>query len=164
MHKSLFQKTEDVKLILLSNNNGDKKKCCLIRDEHFYPGELFFYAKTNEILKCEKIGTSGVFAEEDKGFFPFISCYKVIATHEQIGWMWDNHPDDAEDTYLVPFISDEDDSMIEYVITEYNGKCKIEVETICPHYGGSHIGKDCSCKSGFVDVPKLNENKVIIHI
>ena len=49
-------------------------------------------------------------------------------------------------------------------ITKNGGECEIEAVEICPHYGGTHIGKDCSCKSGFVLAPKLNNNKVIFVI
>jgi hypothetical protein len=32
-----------------------------------------------------------------------------------------------------------------------------EERLVCPNYYGSHIGKDCSCKSGFVTYAKLIE-------
>lgn len=164
MHKSIYQQKKSVELILVPNNN-QTKDCYLVSDseELIIPGDSFFCTKTNEILECFQTGLSGVFTENDKGFFPFSCCKKVMAKPEQIGWMWDNHPDDINDTYLVPFITEKDLSMIDYVLEEYQGKCEIEVQEICPNYDGAHIGKDCSCKMGFIDVPKLVDGKVIIH-
>lgn len=37
----------------------------------------------------------------------------------------------------------------------------VECEEVCPHYNGKHIGRDCSCKSGFVYIIKLNSQNQI---
>lgn len=164
MRRSIYQQYKEVELIILPIIEGEGRKCCLISEtDDIFVEDLFYCTKTNEILKCSQVGLSGIFSEEEKGFFPFTCCKKIVATHEQIGWMWDNSPDDIDDTYLVDFINDKDDSMIDYVLDDYDGKCKIEVQEICSNYNGAHIGKDCSCKTGFIDVPKLVEGKVIIN-
>ena len=49
------------------------------------------------------------------------------------------HPDDA----LYSLDADEG-TEVEFKITEE-----------CPHYNGSHTGKDCSCKEGFIKYAKL---------
>lgn len=167
MHYSIYQQKKKVKLVLVSNaENKDKNYYLISEDEEceIFPGDLFFYTKTNEIFECSQVGLSGIFSEEGKGFFPFICCKKVLAKPEQIGLMWDNHPDDLEFKYLTDFIDEKDKSMIDYVLEEYDGKCFIETEMICPNYNGAHIGKDCSCKTGFIDIPKIHEGKVIIHL
>ena len=39
---------------------------------------------------------------------------------------------------------------------------EIEFYTVleCPHYNGSHMGKDCSCKSGLIDYAKIKSEKL----
>ncbi len=165
MHYSIYQPKKNVELTLVLNSEKDTVECYFVSDEDtIFEGDLFFCTKTNEILKCSQVGLSGVLTEEGKGYFPFVCCKKVIVKPEQIGWMWDNHADDASSHFLTDFIDEKDNTMIDYVLNENNGKCSIEIETICPNYNGKHIGKDCSCKTGFIDVPKLFEGKVIIHI
>ena len=150
-------------MVLVPNTEKFCVDCYLVCDDEIFGGDLFFCSKTNEILQCSQVGLSGIFAQEEKGFFPFTCCKKVVVKPEQIGWMWDNHPDDSSDIYLVPFIDEKDNTMIDYVLKESGGKCLIETETICPNHDGAHIGKDCSCKMGFMDVPKLYEGKAIIY-
>ena len=91
--------------------------------------------------------------------------HKVEATTEQIGWGFSkkylNH-DHAYD-YRGGSIEMYHPTMIHDIVRN-KFKVDIEVQEICPHYGGSHIGKDCSCKSGFINVPVLHEGKVIMHI
>ena len=165
MHYSIYQQKKEVELVLVPNSKVlDNNYYLVSEDDDIFVEDLFFCTKTNEILKCSQVGLSGIFSGEDKGFFPFNCCKKVLATPEQIGWMWDNPPDDLDFHYLIDFIDEKDKSMIELVINEYNGKCLIETEEICPNYDGSHIGKDCSCKTGFIDIPKIHEGKVIIHL
>jgi hypothetical protein len=164
MHYSIYRQTKKVQMVLVPNIEKFNVDYYLVSDDDVFVEDLFLYTKTNEVFECSQVGLSGIFTKEEKGFFPFSCCKKIIAKPEQIGWMWDNHPDDIDDKYLVPFIDEQDNTMIDYVMTENGGKCLIETETICPNYDGNHIGKDCSCKTGFIDIPKLYKGKVIIDI
>jgi hypothetical protein len=165
MKYSIYQKKKAVELVLVPNSEKMIVEFYLVSDEEeIFVEDLFFCTKTNEILKCSQVSLSGIISEDGKGFFPFTCCKKVIVIPEQIGWMWDNSPEDYSYFFLTPFIDENDNTMIDFVLTEDNGKCFIEIEEICPNYNGAHIGKDCSCKSGFIDIPKLHEGKVIIHL
>ncbi len=87
---------------------------------------------------------------------------KVIATSDQFGWAYNEGPPHDHNyqwhgKYLESYIP----TMLHNTIMN-NCKLNIIVEEICPHYGGKHIGKDCSCKSGFILVPKLYEGKIIM--
>jgi hypothetical protein len=89
--------------------------------------------------------------------------YKVIATYDQFGWFYNEGPPHdhnynwKDSRYLEMYLNT---CIIDAIKRGF--KMTIMVEEICPNYGGSHIGKDCSCKSGFKLVPKMHEGKIII--
>jgi len=88
---------------------------------------------------------------------------KIIGYPEQFSYLCnDGPPHDhneswKDDLYLEQFLP----TMLNEIILD---NCKILVLTreVCPNYGGSHINKDCSCKSGFIPAPVLKNNKIII--
>lgn len=162
LRRSKYQEVKEVELIVLDNTTNPRKICFVSNDDGINVGEFFLNIQNNKILKCYKLSCNGIFEEETQEFIHYEFCRKLIAAYSQVGWMWDNTPDDIDNTYLTHFLTKEDDSMIDYVLEENSGKCKLEVNEICPNYNGSHIGKDCSCKTGFITVPKLIEGKVII--
>ena len=90
---------------------------------------------------------------------PIKEVYEVIAEPESIGLKYvhnklGTHGDNNKYTTELTKGEIKD-------IVENDGYCEIESELICPNYGGKHIGQDCSCKTGFIDVPKLKEGKVV---
>jgi hypothetical protein len=90
-------------------------------------------------------------------------CHKVIADFKQFGWFYNEGPPHdhnynwRDSRYLETYINT---CLIDAVKEGF--KMTIMVEEICPNYNGAHVGKDCSCKSGFKLVPKLHEGKIII--
>lgn len=90
----------------------------------------------------------------------------IVATSEQIGFVYNEgvthdhnrywgHSRFLEDLYYPKFVSG---------MKELNGDVYLVVHEICPNYDGAHIGKDCSCKSGFKVVPKLHQDMVIMDL
>ena len=124
----------------------DSNRPVLISDEKIVSGDKFVHM--NEIYHCN------VTSETQKGF-------KVIAEPNQFAWIYNEGPIHdhnrhwRDSRYL-------EDFMVSF-INAYD-KLSILVKEVCPHYDGSHIDKDCSCKSGFIFVPLLHENKIIIDL
>jgi len=85
--------------------------------------------------------------------------YKLVASNEQIGlkYVKNKLQIHGSDNFYLTDMTPRDLKKI----VKNGGECEIDAIEICPHYGGTHIGRDCSCKSGFILVPKLNNNKVI---
>ncbi|TXG84688.1 MAG: hypothetical protein E6R13_02850 [Spirochaetes bacterium] len=90
----------------------------------------------------------------------------IVATSEQIGFVYNEGPihdhnrywGDSrylEDLYYPRFVDD---------MNELGGQVYLVVHEICPNYNGSHIGKDCSCKTGFKVIPKLHQGMVIMDL
>lgn len=91
-------------------------------------------------------------------------CKKVVATPEQLAWVYyEGCPHDRAHDYKDGIYLEQLHPSVILDILDKEGKVMVDVEEICPNYGGKHIGKDCSCKSGFIYIPKLHENKVIFH-
>lgn len=137
-------------------------KDIILAGDKFYTDSEVYTCKEKRLNKAGKlpliISEKGVEYGESR-------CMKVEATTEQIGWKFSkaylnhDHAYDYKDSSVEMFHP----NMIQDI--EKNGfKVDIEVKVICPNYGGKHIGQDCSCKSGFIRVPKLFNNKVVMHI
>lgn len=90
----------------------------------------------------------------------------VIATNEQIGFVYNEGPIHDHNRYWVDARFLEDLIYPKFVsdMLEFGGDVYLVVHEICPNYDGAHIGKDCSCKSGFKIVPKLYQDKVIMDL
>jgi hypothetical protein len=127
----------------------DMKTPVIISDERVFKGD--YYYDGSEILLSD-----GSFVEE--GF------KKVVALPSQIGWVYNEGPPHDHNRLWRDSRYLEDlhyDGFIEY-IQKSQGKIYLLVQEICPNYDGSHINKDCSCKSGFIQVPVLYHDKVIM--
>lgn len=63
------------------------------------------------------------------------------------------HPEDIKQI-------DEDSKVFDNIIARIKAYPNVEfiIMEECPHYDGSHFGKDCSCKSGFIKYAKLLKN------
>lgn len=106
----------------------------------------------------------GVEIHLSDGSFVEEGCRKVVALPSQIGWFYNEGPPHdhnrvwRDSRYLEDFHYD---GFMER-IGKSQGKIYLVVQEICPHYDGRHINKDCSCKSGFIHVPVLHHDKVIM--
>lgn len=128
----------------------------LVCDDEIGITDKFYHKKTNKVYECSDISLCGIFAKEEVGFFPFVACKKVVAMPNQIGWLRD---------WGIPgrtLITPVDIQLI--LSKTFNGKCSIEMKEVCPNYDGAHMNKDCSCKTGFIEVINFVDNKVIINI
>lgn|ERR1035437_812246 len=145
----------------------------LVSDDKIEVGDKF-YLDSGELRTCketfkeDKLNHGVVYDEFGKWHFnKWVN--KVVATSEQIGltvnwgpphdhnfdWRYDE--DRKEYAYLEAYIP-----TILHRAVKKGCKMRVVVEVICPHYGGSHIGKDCSCKSGFVIRPKLRDGRILM--
>lgn len=109
--------------------------------------------------------------EENLYGYPY---YKILALPEQIAVMKDNHGDDSELKYFTEI----DESIIEAIVFENEGKCSIEVQNLSPGFdhNGECLGCDawpseCECfrvrtaeeyKEYFYKSKEGDENKVVI--
>lgn len=89
---------------------------------------------------------------------------KVVATPPQIGLsFYDGMPhyrtyDYKDGVYLEVL---HPNTLLD--IINNNKGIMVSVEEVCPNYGGAHLEKDCSCKTGFIYKPILFNDKVILH-
>ncbi len=79
-----------------------------------------------------------------------------IIPPENIGWVRVSY---IEEPKRIP-ITDEHIAKI----LANDGICHIETIPVCTNYGGSHLNKDCSCKSGFEERLLFIDNKIVIYI
>lgn len=134
----------------------------------------YFYLDSGEIRKCtgvmDEVKRSHSTIYDEYGQWHFCgSVKKVIATADQIGFAFNWGPPHAhnhdwkydEDLKKYTYLEDYLPSMLHRSV---RGGCKLRVvvEEVCPNYNGAHIGKDCSCKSGFIVRPKIRNGKVIM--
>ena len=104
-----------------------------------------------------------VVSNENEQSFIETSVEKVVATPEMFGWLYNEGPPHdhnrvwQDSRYLEDYIQS-------CLIVAVKNKLKMSVivHEVCPNYNGAHMGKDCSCKSGFVLGPKLHDGKIII--
>jgi len=146
----------------------------LISDDKIDVGDKFYLDSgeirtCKEILKEDKLSHGVVYDEFGKWYFnKWVN--KVVATPEQFALIvnfgpphdhnsdWQYDKDEKRYVYLEAYLP----SHLHDIINKKRIKMRVVVEEICPHYGGSHIGKDCSCKSGFVIRPKLRDGKIMM--
>lgn len=85
--------------------------------------------------------------------------WKVIAQPQNFGYFCSNGPphDHNEDwkygLYLEQFLP---------IMIENKQQIWVLTREACPNYDGKHIDDDCSCKSGFIQVPLLRNGKIIM--
>jgi len=146
----------------------------LISDDKIEIGDKF-YLDSGEIRECTDI------QEETNQFHSTVYdslggwhfrgwVKKVVATPEQFALIinygpphdhnydWKYDEDKKKYVYLEAYLP----SHIHSVIKKNGIKMRVVVEEVCPHYGGKHIGKDCSCKSGFIIRPRLRDGKLMM--
>ena len=164
-----IRELKDDKLQHYSRNSITPILPVLISDDSISYGDTF-YTNRGEIYVCENLGTRFLPTKAEliytKTGLEFLAadCKKVMATPAQIGWKfskrylnhdhaWDYKGGSVEQ-YHPDFISN---------IVRNDFKVDVEVQEICPNYGGAHIGKDCSCKSGFTTRAVLFFGMVVMH-
>lgn len=145
----------------------------LISDEDIQKGDRF-YVNTGELHTCIKRGYDNDMMVErifgDNGINYLTGrVQKVVAGPSEIGWIYNEGPphdhnrnwkyDDLDKKHL--YVEDYLPSAIHSCVKD-GCKVTVIVEEICPHYNGKHIGKDCSCRGGFIMAPKIYEGKIIM--
>jgi hypothetical protein len=130
-----------------------------------------FYLESGEIRICkDRFYTLGydVIVDDMDSLHLFDLVHKVVVMPEGFGysinygpphdrnWDWKFDEDSKRYVYLEDFHPDTLEKFKE------GDQVIVVVEEICPHYGGKHIGKDCSCKSGFIIRPRLFRGKIIM--
>jgi hypothetical protein len=124
----------------------DMERPVLISDDKILAGDK--YVHMGEIYHCN------VTSEIQKGF-------KVVATPEQFAWIYNEGPIHDHNRHW------KDSRYLEDFMFDFLGtrnRLSVLVNEVCPHYGGKHLNNDCSCKSGFIYVPLLHQDKIIIDL
>ena len=130
---------------------GDMKTPIIVSEDVVLKGDWYYDGVNIHV-------SDGSFVEE--GF------KKVVALPSQIGWIYNEGPPHdhnrvwCDSRYLEDFHYD---GFMKH-IAKSHGKISLVVKEICPNYDGSHINKDCSCKTGFIHVPVLHHDKVIMDL
>lgn len=133
----------------------------IIHDKFYHNGKI--YDCMDLVCDCED-GEGNWFVLNELGESILESeVSKVIATPDMFGWLYNEGP--LHDHNMVwqdsRYLEDYKQSCL--ISAVKNGlKMTVIVHEVCPNYNGSHLDKDCSCKSGFVHGPKLHEGKIII--
>lgn len=133
----------------------------IIHDKFYHNGKI--YDCMDLICDCDDGEGNWMVMNELGQTFLESDVLKVIATPDMFGWLYNEGPIHDHNIFW-------GDSRYLEVYNEAclisavkNGlKVSIIVHEVCPNYNGSHLGKDCSCKSGFVHGPKMHEGKIII--
>lgn len=111
----------------------------------------YYYCKGSETVKIATKDCS------------YICDTRVIGYPNEIGSVYTSVPHDRAIEYKKGGYLEELHPSMLLDLLNTSGRILVEVEEICPHYGGTHIGKDCSCKSGFILRPRLKDKKVILY-
>lgn len=135
----------------------------LISDDIIEKGD-FFYIDKGFIYKCTGKHKEGKLwiIESNEGEYLAKWVKKVMAKPEEFGWSYnDGPPHDHNFEWRGKYLEDYKPISLLRAIKD---RCRllVVVEEVCPNYGGSHYGRDCNCKSGFIIQPKLYENKIIM--
>lgn len=108
-----------------------------------------------------KAGTFKFIVQSDLSFeFRLVDCKKVIAKPNSLGYVYnEGPPHDHNSIWNGAYVEDlHMQSFLDRVTFADTNEIYLVVEEVCP----SHVGKDCSCKSGFIQVPVLYNGKVIM--
>ncbi len=138
----------------------------LVSDDVLDYHDMFYHE--GKIYECSGLTLDDdlnmwVVANENQESFIETTVMKVVATPDMFGWLYNEGPPHDHNRYWGDSRFLEDYIQTCLVDAVKNGfKMSIIVHEVCPHYNGSHIGKDCSCKGGFIHGPKLHEGKIII--
>jgi hypothetical protein len=89
-----------------------------------------------------------------------LDSMKVIAKPNDMGYVYnEGPPHDHNSIWNGAYVEDlHMQGFLDRVTFADTNEIYLVVEEVCP----SHIGKDCSCKSGFIQVPVLYNGKVIM--
>lgn len=123
-----------------------------------------YLISSDDILENELCYVEGVVMKANMNHTNPLVCKKIVATPEELAWVYyEGSPHDrAYDYKNGTYLEILHPSVILEII-DNGGKILVDVKEICPNYNGSHIGRDCNCKMGFIHIPKLHEGKVIFH-
>lgn len=156
--------------IEISYGDNGKGLCCIDTscndmDTLLEVVEPYLISINDSILKNDLVMVEGRVMQSMMNLKHPINCFKIVALPQQIGWVYyEGSPHDRVHSYKGNgvYLEELHQNVILDILNN-DGKVLVDVEEICPHYDGKHIGKDCSCKSGFIHIPKLYEGKIIFH-
>ena len=135
----------------------------ILSDEKLFVND---YAYTPDGVKRvdsidRKAGTFTYKLSNDLTFdFRLSDCKKVIAQFCDMGYVYnEGPPHDHNSIWNGAYLEDlHMQGFLDRVTFADTNEIYLVVEEVCP----SHVGKDCSCKSGFIQVPVLYNGKVIM--
>lgn len=155
-------------IVVQYTNEGQGLHCvdiwCKDKDSKLEVVEPYIVSNDN-ILEGDLCYVEGVIMKATMNHPSPLFCNKVVAGPDQIGWVYYEGPphDRAWDYKSNSYVEQLHPNHILDILERENKDVLVEVQEICPNYDGKHIGKDCSCKSGFIYVPKLFKDKIIMH-
>lgn len=152
-------KSYDLKFI-----NGDSP--ILVSDDLLHSGDYFLVEGVGVIVCVKTFVKDEVWCVlgDDGNTYREIDVYRVVAMPYQFGWSYNEGPPHDHNRVWrdTRYLEDFHYEGVMDRAKENDNKITVVVHEVCPNYGGSHLGSDCSCKSGFIYIPLLHDGKIIM--
>jgi hypothetical protein len=136
----------------------------ILSDEKFFVND-YAYTPSGDYCRVDvidrKAGTFKFIVQSDLSFeFNISDCKKVIAKPKEIGYVYnEGPPHDHNSIWCGAYLEDlHMQGFLDRVTFADMNEIYLVVHEVC----SSHRGRDCSCKSGFTQVPVLYNGKVIL--